>query len=734
MFCPICGAPIKENHRFCTACGFALGTRPSGTPGAAQPEQRFTRGQNSTKEQPVQPRPVRQPVQQPAQQRPIQRPIQQPAPQPGWQPEAPQKKRKLGLLIGLIAGFVVLAAGAAVLLLLQPWKKTAGDASGTRPGKGGDETTLEVVDVSPAPQPAAEGRVETYDITVWCSEVAVDSMRQQIDAFNRNNPYGLRFNATIQGVSEGAAADTMLADVYAGADLFCFAQDQLGRLVQAGALEEIGGGIANTVREANDAGSIQAASLGGKLYAFPLTADNGYFMYYDKSVIPEGDLDSLEALIRDCENARRYFAFELETSAWYMASFFFATGCVSEWTLAGDGTFTSVKDTFNSPNGLIALKGMKKLMDSQYYVSSSAGEEFSSGAAVVVTGMWNYDLIQRQLGDNMGAADLPSFTVDGKSYHLGSFNGCKLMGIKPQSDDGRSQALHRLAEYLTGEACQMERFNRLSWGPSNRNAQASDAVQANPALAALLQQNQYARPQGQIHGAWWNIGMNLGQEAKAAKTDKDLQKALDNYYNRIAALVSFAVQGDTWGVIGSICGTNWDTDFPMTEMEPNVFRSDKLTLHKGEEFKIRLNADWSVNYGMNGQQDGPNMKVEKDGEYYVWFNAATGDIWLESASGSAAGSPGAAAGNSSPWSVIGSIGGTGWNTDFPMTEIRPGVFRSNAMRLYKGEEFKIRKDGSWTVNYGQNGLQDGLNIVVEQDGTYYIWFDAATHRIWLEKK
>ena len=376
----------------------------------------------------------------------------------------------------------------------------------------------------------------TYDIVVWTGENAVDLTKKQIEDYNKNNELGITFNATVNPVSEATAADQMLVDVNAGADIYCFAQDQFARLVKAGALDQLGEGAAKTVTEADDPIVVAAGTAGSALYAYPLTSDNGYFMYYDKSVIPEADVDSMEKLIADCESANKYFCMETNTSAWYIASFFFGTGCVSEWTTDDNGEFKSVNDTFNSPEGLIAVKGMKKLIDSPMYISSSAADEFAKGAAVVVTGTWAYEDIKSILGDNLGATDLPSFEVDGKEYHLGSFNGCKLMGVKPQSDAVRAAALHKLAQYLTDETRQLERFEALSWGPANKNAQANEAVQANPGLAALLKQNAYSRPQGQIHGSWWDIAKVIADDVKAAKDDAGLQAALDNYYGKIDAL------------------------------------------------------------------------------------------------------------------------------------------------------------------------------------------------------
>ena len=434
----------------------------------------------------------------------------------------------------------------------------------------------------------------TYDVTIWVAEKAVDLTKQQIENFNNSNELGIVFNATVEPVSEADAATQMITDVEAGGDIFCFAQDQFARLVQAGALAPLGEGAAAFVRESNDAGTVAAATSGDTVYAYPLTADNGYFMYYDKSVIPEEDVDSLEKLIADCEAAQKYFAFEMQTSAWYLASFFFATGCESTWTTDDEGTFISVRDTFNSPAGLIAVKGMKKLVDSDFHLSSSSGSEFSSNAAIVVTGTWDYETVKGILGDNMGVADLPSFEVDGTEYHLGSFNGCKLLGVKPQVDAYKLAALHQLARYLTGEQGQMERFEALSWGPSNLVAQSSDAVQANPALAALIAQSPYSVPQGQIHGSWWDIAKVIGDDVKAATDEAGLQAALDNYYDKISSLFNL----DTSALLFVGAWNGWNN---ADDADTFYFKDGALTLDVPESDymggRIVNPGDWGTDKG-----------------------------------------------------------------------------------------------------------------------------------------
>ena len=344
------------------------------------------------------------------------------------------------------------------------------------------------------------------------------------------------------------------------------------------------------------------------------------------AAIPEEDAESLEKIIAACEKNNLKFRYALE-NAWYTASFFFATGCHSTWTMNEAGEFVTVDDDFNSAAGLAAMKGMQKLAQSSCYDSNA---DIFTDAGVVITGIWNAEAAEAHFGANFGATDLPSFEVDGKSYHLGSYTGNKLMGVKPQTDAKKGAVLSLLAQYLTGEECQSQRYAQFQWGPSNKAAQASEAVQANPSLAALAKQGEFGVPQGQIHGSWWDIAKVLGADAKAAKSDADLQAALDSYKTTIDGLFSMTEeQKNAWGVIGGICGTNWDVDFTMTEGPDGTYTSDVLELKAGEEFKVRQGASWEVNFGV--EFNGANIVVEKDGKYkvqLVWDGAQTGTVTL----------------------------------------------------------------------------------------------------------
>lgn len=381
----------------------------------------------------------------------------------------------------------------------------------------------------------------TYEIKVWAANEALELTQTQCNAFYDSMKVDypdLKINFTVEAQGEGDAASAMITDVQAGADIFCFAQDQLGRLKSAGALQKLSSTVATTVKNDNVAGAVTAVTLGDDLYAYPLTADNGYFMYYDKSVISEDSIDDMTKIISDCQAAGKQFSFQLCTDGgWYNAGFFFATGCESTWEMDSAGVFTGYTDTYNSANGLIAAKGMQELIsNSAVFNSASSTSGFSSGSAVVISGTWDYNNAVNILGENLGVADLPSFTVDGNSYHIGSFAGYKLMGVKPQSDTSKNALCQLLAQYLTQKERQLERFDTLSWGPSNKEALDTERVKANPGLIALAEQSAYAVPQGNFPGDWWNIAAAIGSSIQSGTST--LESILSTYEASIAALIS----------------------------------------------------------------------------------------------------------------------------------------------------------------------------------------------------
>ena len=372
------------------------------------------------------------------------------------------------------------------------------------------------------------------EIKVWVAEAVVEFTKAQIEAFKAENPDYANMTVTVEPVGEGDAASNMLTDVEAGADIFGFAQDQLGRLVGAGALVDVLPENAEIVAVTNDAGSVSAVMMGDVMYAYPMTSDNGYFLYYDKSVVT--DPTNMEAVLADCEKAGKNVYFEIN-SGWYQTAFFFGAGANLTYSTDASGNLIAMDCDYASENGVKALKSMIKLAQSPVFVNGSSASN-ATNLGAIVDGTWDAAVVKEMLGENYAATKLP--TIDG--YQLGGFGGFKMLGVKPQADEAKLAACDALALYLTSEAVQTARFEAVGWGPSNLNAQQSEAVKADVALSALAEQLQYCIGQGQYPGEYWTLATALGDDILADKydayTDEQLMEVLTTFQTTAGSCIT----------------------------------------------------------------------------------------------------------------------------------------------------------------------------------------------------
>jgi len=431
---------------------------------------------------------------------------------------------------------VLLSAAMGATLLAGCGQQAAQEAAETAQ-ETAQETAETVAETSQETTEAVQEATEeitdygTGEVKVWVADAVVDFTNQQIAKFQEAHPEMSGYTFTVEATGEGDAAGNMITDVEAGADVYVFAQDQIARLVSAGALEEVEPANAELVKAQNDAGAVGAATVGNTLYAYPLTSDNGYFLYYDKSVIT--DPSSLEKIVADCEAAGKNFYFEIN-SGWYQTAFFFGTGAELTYDTDDAGNFTKCNSTYASDAGVVALKEIIELAQSKSFQNGSSVSN-ATNCAAIVDGTWDSEAAKAMFGDNYACAKLPSFEgSDGKTYQMSGFGGFKLLGVKPQEDERKLAVCDALAAYLSSEEVQLARFEAVGWGPSNLNAQQSDAVKADEALSALADQLQYTIPQGQYPGDYWSLATSLGDsvisgEIAATASDEDILKALTDF-------------------------------------------------------------------------------------------------------------------------------------------------------------------------------------------------------------
>ncbi len=373
----------------------------------------------------------------------------------------------------------------------------------------------------------------TVTLKVWASEEDQDLTTKLLDEFKAAYP-DVTFDITLGAESESTAKDTVLTDVEAAADVYAFADDQINDLVNAGALQEVVANYTIDVVNENVTGSVEAAAVNGKVYAYPMTADNGYFMFYDSSVFSESDVQSLEKMIEVADAAGKKIAMDI-SNGWYIYAFFQGAGL--ELKLNDDGLTNTC--AWNAAGGTDVAQAILDLTASGVLVDmgdEDMATQIAEGNVVAcVNGTWRAETAAEAWGDNYAATKLPTFKAGGKDYQMSSYSGYKLIGVNPHSANVGWAML--LAEFLTNEAAQTARFEARGLGPSNLNAAASDAVLANPAISALAAQAAYATPQ-RVGGNFWSPAETLGQILASGNSDgTDLQELLDTTVEGITAPV-----------------------------------------------------------------------------------------------------------------------------------------------------------------------------------------------------
>ena len=155
-----------------------------------------------------------------------------------------------------------------------------------------------------APPPAeasTDEGTQTVELTVWGAEEDAALLEEIFDSFRSHYAGQANFQITYQPQSESNCKDVLLGDLEGGADVFAFADDQVAALAAAGGLDPVEN--AESIRAASLSAAADAASVEGTLYAYPLTADNGYFLYYNKAYFTEEDIQSLERMLEAAAQA-----------------------------------------------------------------------------------------------------------------------------------------------------------------------------------------------------------------------------------------------------------------------------------------------------------------------------------------------------------------------------------------------------------------------------------------------
>ena len=368
-------------------------------------------------------------------------------------------------------------------------------------------------------------------LKVWAAEEDAQLMEQVVSSFQSEYP-DTKFDITVEAMSEADCRENLLNNVLEAPDFFTFADDQLASICASGIIKPIEN--ADEISSRNSEGAVAAATVNDKLYAYPLTADNGYFMYYNKKYLSESDMATMDGILAKAQSAGKKVLMDF-SSGWYLYSFYGNTGLKLGLNDDGISNYCTWNATDGDIKGTDVFNAVAKIGESPSFINAT-DEEFGKGAKddtiiAGVSGVWMSTELQKAWGDNFGAIKLPTYTCAGKQIQMSSYAGYKMVGVNSYSTNSHWAA--KFADWMTNEQNQKLRFEMRGQGPSNTNAANSDEVKGSETLSALISQSEYASLQ-RIGNAYWSAATELGTSMITGKTDGlEIQKYLDKIVEKI---------------------------------------------------------------------------------------------------------------------------------------------------------------------------------------------------------
>lgn len=479
--CPFCEQTIPDGQRFCSRCGYsmpeAMGTAvpqapASGTdccPKCGLPKsqsRRFCVGCGTPLDSSFIP------------------------PQPSAPP--PRRRGSTGkILLGIVAAVVAIAL---IISILQ------GEL---------------VVTPSPAPSAPTDAPIsQSITIQVWMppeDQEGNNWLKQMQQRFEANHPeYDITWEN--QAFYTGDALATIRSDPSAVADVYMYPSYDLYDLISEHALLELPTAYADQVIANNSkTATLSVTNVDDQIYGFPIS-NNTWFLYYDKAVFSSDDVKSLDTMLTKGKVQLPFY------DSWANSSIFLGTGC----TILGEtGRDVSAGYDFSGNKANIAAKKMVELAKHKNSVIGNL-DVYRLGSFEVSAafgGSWNYEYLKDCLGERLGVAMLPSFTIDKTAYQMTAMSNTCCVGVNPSSNqvEGKQEICLEFAAFLASREGQLLRYETVGTIPANMELSGTPLIMNDPLATAEIKTMMYAsalQPCSAFMENYWSImntfGRNIG--------------------------------------------------------------------------------------------------------------------------------------------------------------------------------------------------------------------------------
>lgn len=379
---------------------------------------------------------------------------------------------------------------------------------------------------------AANGETTEVTLKVWTSQEDQSAdygnwLGEMEKNFESAHPE-YKITWTNEVCQEGDIGDKVTQDPTNSADVYLFANDQIGKLRDANAIAKLGGEALEAVKKDNSEIVVDSVTQDDGVYGVPFTT-NTWFMFYNKSIVTDDDAKNLDKML---EKGTVYFPI---SNSWYLPAFFYADG----GTMFGpDGTDAAAGVDFNKPEvteTLVNLVKGGKFKDDRDGAGFAA---FTDGkAAAMFTGSWDYDNAKDALGDDLGVIQLPTVKIGDAEKQMLSFSGSKAIGVNPNAKN--QKAAVEFASYLGSEDAQKAHWDMRSVIPTNKNL-LTDEIGKEPVVKAqndTIDNTSVIQPTITAMGNYWTMGENFGKAIVAGDvTDANAVEQTQSFQNQLDTL------------------------------------------------------------------------------------------------------------------------------------------------------------------------------------------------------
>ena len=316
--------------------------------------------------------------------------------------------------------------------------------------------------------------------------------------------------------SEGDAGTNVSKDPEAAADVYMFASDQIGTLVDANGISKLGGSTLDQVKSQNTDAFVNAVTYDGAVYGVPYTG-NTWFMYYDKDMLSEDDVKSLDKMME-----KTTVAFPVSNS-WYIEAFYAATGA----TFFGEDGQDEKAGIVLGDDGYKATEYIVNAVKSGKLVDDKDGSglaNFGKSVGAFFSGSWDYQNAVDALGGDaskLGITKLPTISIDGEDKQMKAFAGVKAVAVNPNTKN--PEVANALAAYLGSKDAQQDHYDLRKIIPSDSSIDVSDDAMAI-AQNDVMNNTSMLQPSFSEMGYWWTPAQTMGENIVNGKVTVDNAK------------------------------------------------------------------------------------------------------------------------------------------------------------------------------------------------------------------